>query len=462
MKQKKRNDRHQGSVPEFLRDFARALGDAGPDEGRILNQAVSSCISSMQAQQCSVWLFEPEEQVLRLKAAEGYRSLTPYMYPNMVYSVRQGSEPDGTTAWIFMRQRAVTADTYRELCEKEGYRGRFDKELHGLVNAEGEIDYDRHPCQQFYGAPITLGNDRIGVLKVENKLVADAAGRKMFTDTEKAALETIAATLALALKHTRASQEEHDKRYAYYRTTLHSIRNELFPITDGARELLRELREGKDTSKDNLVWTLDTLDDFLHLGIDGVDFYLRNLLKFTAGQVDKNPENLAKLLEEEVALLKKVASDYLNVTFDVADPTSLSRLPIDKDFIAAVVKELFRNARKAVYERREEAVIRHEPYRKGTIAVSVRTDGAGNNQIVEFTVGDDGIGTVDQTRKELLRKAFREARPFKSSQTLGREQTHLGLAFIKEVVDKHSGTVSLNLESTTQFVLRLPLKEKGA
>jgi signal transduction histidine kinase len=415
----------------------------------------------MQAQQCSVWLFEPEEQVLRLKAAEGYRSLATNMYPTMVYSVREGSDPDGTTAWIFMNQQAVTADTYRELSQKKGYRGRFDKELHGLINDKGEIDYCRHPCQQFYGAPITLGNDRIGVLKVENKLVADSSGRKRFTDTEKAALETIAATLALALKHTRASKDEHDKRYAYYRTTLHSIRNELFPITDGARELLRELREGKKAARDNLGWTLDTLDDFLHLGIDGVDFYLRNLLKFIAGQVDRHPENFAALLDVEVVLLRKVASDYLDVECSVTDADYLKQVPIDKDFIAAVVKELFRNARKAVYERREEAIIRHEPYRKGRIALSVTIVGRGRSKMVELTVGDDGIGTVDQTRKEHLRQAFSDARPFKAGQLLGREHTHLGLAFIKEVVDKHLGTVVLDVGDMTQFVIRLPLEKKG-
>ena len=123
------------------------------------------------------------------------------------------------------------------------------------------------------------------------------------------------------------------------------------------------------------------------------------------------------------------------------------------------IKELFRNARRAIYERLEEAKIDGGDFQKGIIKVDLRMASRRyHKKILVLTVSDDGIAAANDGEKQLLFTAFGEASPFKPGQTLNMEHTHLGLSFVKEVVDKHNGKLTLEIENMTKFVLEIPLK----
>ncbi len=50
------------------------------------------------------------------------------------------------------------------------------------------------------------------MLKVENKVPNGACDRLYFSETDKVALDTVAAMLAMALKHARAAKQSHEQR----------------------------------------------------------------------------------------------------------------------------------------------------------------------------------------------------------------------------------------------------------
>lgn len=441
-------------VPRLLRDFAESVAAVRPNEDDLVSAAVSSCKDLLQAKQCSVWLVDPSGQQLVLRAATGYSHLTsdkigdvpPYSLclPDNSYS--------GITAWIYNNQQPVSADSYRELKTKPGYRGAFDKELHGLDQREQRPDSE-HPCQQFYGGPISLGDQSYGVLKVENKMVADDGGDLRFSETDKAALDTVAAILALALQY--ASELAKSQLGQYHSFTVHSIRNELMPI-EAAADLLQKSRNRGGVSNDELGRMLS----FLQLGTRGVNFYLKHLLKFLRAEIEPpkmEPIRVYELVKNEVWLLGEVAVDLLKANLvPPIDRDMEAMVRADPEFLAAALKELLRNARKAVFRRREKEEREAKPRTPGQVEVRFEShapDGIMNAPHLRITVSDNGDAAVDDQARARLNKArlrCEEAMPPQSGQK--------GLEFLHWVINRHQGQFNTeHLSGRTVFHLRLPL-----
>lgn len=443
-------------VPRLLRDFATSVAGAGPNEDDLVSAAVHSCKDLLQARQCSVWLVDPSGQQLFLRAATGYSHLThdkigdvppyPLYLPDGSYS--------GITAWIYVNQQPVSADTYSELKKKPGYRGAFDKQLHGLDRREERPDSE-HPCQQFYGGPISLGDERYGVLKVENKMVADDGGNLRFSDTDKAALDTVAAILAMALKYARTKELEQNQLHQYHAFTVHSIRNELMPI-DNAAHCLRKLRGPSGPSSDEL----GTILSFLQRGTEGVGFYLNHLLKFLRAEIEPQkmePVPVYKLVKDEVWLLGEVAVDRLTTELSVPNARDESVLVrADPEFLAAAIKELLRNARKAIFRRQEKEDREKRPRTFGQVKVRFEAHEADertpfpNLSVIAL---DNGDAAVDEKARERLNAAWLRCEAAKPAQS-----DQKGLEFLHWVIKRHQGQFSMHHRSDlTAFCLRLPL-----
>jgi len=166
---------------ELLRRFATTLAAAHASEQRLLDAAVNACTDLLQAEQASIWLVDSHGIRLVLRAQKGYAdtALSPESTPS--YSL-DPSEPSITT-WIYHNQETVHANSFAELRLHAGYRGKHDVALHNWQDPKS--DPAKHPCQQFYGGPISLGDDHFGVLKVENKKSPSADGRRRFTPDDQ-------------------------------------------------------------------------------------------------------------------------------------------------------------------------------------------------------------------------------------------------------------------------------------
>ena len=427
------------TVPQLLRNFAIVLANAGPDEDALVTGAVTACIDLLQARKCSVLLYDRQTNTVRMKSARGYDHLDrepDAAKQSLVYHLDVPDDKLGITGWIFKYQTPVTADDYDELRGKPGYRGRYDEELHGLSPEERtKISSADHPCQQFYGAPITLGDEKFGVLKVENKREFPHGDKRRFSEADRAALDTVAAMLALALKYARAGKDAQERLVSYYRFTVHAIRNEIYPI-EGIKTTLSQFR--RDNLDSQQCGRLELAERFLRLATDGVHFYLNNLLKFLGERLDCEKINLPEVLESELLLLRQIAGEY-QIEESYGDGVDCNTLFIwgDRVFLSAVIKEVLRNARQAISKRNSSEEISRADATRGKIAIRMCRQGS---EIV-LEIADNGVATVSADERRQLLDSFQQATAFDARHVDVRAHARLGLSFIAEVVALHKGRI---------------------
>jgi hypothetical protein len=442
-------------VPRLLRNFAASLGNVGPSEEDLILAATESCKELLQAKQCSVWLLDKSKERLELRAATGYSNLDKKKEEeigSMSYPLRrQDGKPIGTTASIFVSQQPISADSYAELKTKPGYGGLFDSQLHGLQEKDSVPD-DQHPCQQFYGGPITLGPEKFGVLKVENKRATDSSGRQRFSNEDKDALDTVAAILALALKYARVSQDAREQLVEYHHFTVHSMRNEMLPI-QGAESFLRELSAQNEENAKQFEKPLR----FLRLGGQGMSFYLEHLLKFLRAEIDParlEDVEIVKIARSETWLLGEVASDELDAELEAEGFDGVT-VKADAEFVAATFKEILRNSRKATYNRRAAEKRKNQAQRRGKVRVTfsiAEPDERIPERHLRISFSDDGEAAALAAARERLEQAWE--RVVKRE----RQTEQKGLVFIDWVISKHQGYVELNGGKTvTAFDVHLPM-----
>jgi signal transduction histidine kinase len=450
--------RQRERTPALLRAFADALGKAGLDEDALVKAAVTSCKALLQAEQCSVWLVDSAKTKLVLRHADGYGALA--CWAQLEYPlVRPAGEQIGITAWIYQHQKPVSADSYTELKSKPGYRGNYDPELHGVRADRPPRDED-HPCRQFYGGPISLGEDQFGVLKVENKITEGANEPPRFSEADRAALDTVAAMLAMALKHARAGAEAKEELDKYHGYTVHSMRNELMPVETGLT-LIRRLANWDP--KEPIMSRADLRQpiQLLSMGTQNLQFYLEHLLKFLHPKIDPSQMvavPISQILKDEVWLLSEVAREYLEAKL-IEDPKGPVCVRGDVGFLAAAMKELLRNARKAIFRRQEQEKREYRTPTRGIVVVQVETrvpeHGSSASEVV-IGISDNGdaaVGAQSGGARALsdLERAWKQTR---ATLTKGGK---VGLSFVQWVVGEHHGRVELSHElGMTKFRIHLP------
>lgn len=154
-------------------------------------------------------------------------------------------------------------------------------------------------------------------------------------------------------------------------------------------------------------------------------------------EVLKIPLRLDEVVKETIASLQKVAKKR-RIRL-VEQPTQ--RLPpvaADKSMITQAVRNLVSNA------------IKYSPERT-TVTVSTMLEA----EAVRLCVEDRGYGIPAEARDRVWEKFYRVVR---EGQEKDEESTGLGLAFVREVVEQHGGTVALDSEvgRGSKFSFTLP------
>ena len=456
----KTNSAVEQRPPEMLlREFATSLVDNIADRQTLMEAALGSCCRLLAAHRCSIWLFDEQKNQLVLKAAVGYVGLTKQKNEpaNLTYPVSATGRNQrlGITAYIYKYKASVIAQSYAELARHPHHKGAFDPELHS-VSKSSDIKAEDHPCQQFYGGPIMLGNRCIGVLKVENKTQSDASGKYAFSETDKFFLHTVATLLALALKQAEFAE----LLVLNYRFMLHATRNELVGIScaqNAVQRMATELQEVHAVSKEDVEDTAH----YLRRSMNGFAFYLENMRHFLDAKFKFEEINIAQMCAEEVKQIREAPATKLAIKLELKNEP----IPIicgDKRFLRALIKEVLQNAESAIVRRsfKDEEYI-------GSIRVVLhhrKQQAKATRSFVEIEVLDDGKATVDETARHDFKFAWEIAWNRKAPRSLldfGRAE-HLGLPFMSWVIREHSGTASLALdERQTRLRIKLPLHQQS-
>jgi two-component system sensor kinase FixL len=153
---------------------------------------------------------------------------------------------------------------------------------------------------------------------------------------------------------------------------------------------------------------------------------------------ERTPENLARLIEEAVALgVPGDGEPRVHVLLDL-DP-HLPTLMIDKVRLQQVLVHLIRNSIEAMAEQAG-----------GELTLSTRLDDEG---FAEVCVSDTGVGLPTTVAERLFH-------PFVTTKE---KRVGIGLAICKAIVESHGGTIwAIEMQPQgTGFVFRLPIVEEG-
>ena len=170
---------------------------------------------------------------------------------------------------------------------------------------------------------------------------------------------------------------------------------------------------------------------------------VNSLLDWTrlqTGRIKFEPQKLdiSKIISDSINALSGMAIQKgIEVSSSITNPIYLF---VDKSLINQVFNNLISNSIKFT--------------NKGG-SVIILSEAITNSRFVKFIVKDSGIGI----KEEDLSKLFSVDSKFTSEGTAGEKGSGLGLSLVKEIVEKHGGSISVNSEYGvgTEFMFTLPI-----
>jgi signal transduction histidine kinase len=243
---------------------------------------------------------------------------------------------------------------------------------------------------------------------------------------------------SLASAHFRREQELNEamkkiesaelEKQKYVMAVVHEIKSPIAAITSYLNILLGGLAgELNDKVKDILKKSKTRADDAIVLTNDILDVSRVKLLE----QVKKEPVYLEKIIYQAIDSMKSKIEDK-EIDFEQINLSDrCSQINADKRLMELVISNILTNA------------VKYTPS-KGMIRLKI--DNSKGEMSIE--VSDNGIGVPPDEQKDLFNEFFRASNAKKEDI----EGTGLGLAAVKQAVDKNGGNIRLSspgeLEST--------------
>jgi len=303
------------------------------------------------------------------------------------------------------------------------------------------------------------GGEIIGVMQVLNRRGGP------FTAQDLDVLTIVANQAAMAIDHARLLQESRLAQVVKLIGDIaHEVKNFMTPVASGVKTLemvyeqsiegVESALSGMDDKRSYALAAevrkaLSPLRDFfpeaVEMVLDGAaqaTGRAKEIADCIKGEVSEPTFQMASVddIVRSVIKVLKLVAERAGIALDDTKLGGPPPVPIDPRLIHSAVYNLVNNAIPATPE-------------GGTIAVSTSTRAAGtwpDGEYVEIVVRDTGRGMPAQVRNKLFSKDMVSTKP---------EGTGLGTRIVKNAVDAHGGSITVESEPGrgSTFTIRLPL-----
>ena len=180
------------------------------DVQTLVSTVVDKTMELLNARACALFLKEGDSLVQPDWAAAGYaQKKTPGIrriyklvkLEDIVENPASEKERVGLTVWIAVKREKFTARSNTELKLHPHHLGTYDP--HNFELEKGE------QCESFMGVPLTVGDELVGVLKVESKKKITQDGVEEYTyfsEQDELVFDLIAKSVAIAIENAKLSE----------------------------------------------------------------------------------------------------------------------------------------------------------------------------------------------------------------------------------------------------------------
>ena len=200
-KEKRRYKVIETSIPT-LNEILRSRGELSA----LVRGAIEHISKTLHAEACALFVKEGDRLVQRDWGAYGYSSNIPpgkrreYLWvprEDIKELPEKTEDKVGLTVWIASMGRKFIARKHEELVAHPHHKGTFDPENF----TEGQR------CESFMGVPLTVQNETVGVLKIENKIDPKSSQYIPFSREDELVFDLLASSLANVIYYLRNRPE---------------------------------------------------------------------------------------------------------------------------------------------------------------------------------------------------------------------------------------------------------------
>jgi signal transduction histidine kinase len=403
------------TITNALQQVVSSLSEELPMQ-HLLEEIVETTAKVLSAEACVLFLKDEGRDVLVERAGVGYVAhligkAEYHLIPRkeLVENPLTEKEKVGLTAWIAITGQPFLARNNDDLREHPHWRGRYDSEHYQEGSGK--------QCNSFLGLPLRVGEEILGVLKVENK--QDDGQYVPFDERDQQLFQVLANSAAIAIRNTRDFQElrETQQLASIGRSAAamaHRMRTPLQDIRTTAELLKEDLEKRKNGTAENLNDLIDIIQ-----AVEQTDDAIERV-RIAAKQIQPILENwdINDIICNGFTGNRSFAQQFQerNIVAKIEGLEALKDCTIqcDKNLIEEAISNLVTNALEAIHD-------------GGRITIKVTE--VGNEFHIE--VHDDGPG-IDKKRLNL----------FEPFNTTKKDGLGLGLFIVKRNIETHGGAVS--------------------
>ena len=383
------------------------------DVDRMLNVIVKKSIKALDAEQSLILLVtknqkDPFKTIIRQDDRSSLK--------------RSYHVGENITGWVLLNKTSLIIENLST-----------DKRFHST-------EEERRDIHSVLCVPIWFEGNIIGIMMAINK-----KNRKHFSQNDLTLFSIISVQAGqliknlqlqretfLKIKETEKLQELDRIKTNFFTNISHEFRT---PLTLILGPLEKLMSENKDEN-------IQPQYELIHKSADNLLKLINQLLDLSTIDAGKMKLNIAKV--DAINFIKGITASFRPLAniknIQLGFSSNLEQLDtfFDKDKFEKIISNLLSNAIKFTNE-------------KGKIYISVSIN---SNEIIEIVVEDNGIGIPEAE----LQNIFNRFSKVENSHVVG--GTGIGLALVKELVELHKGTISVESEfdKGSKFRINLPLK----